>query len=380
MIQTNMDKKMFTCGIFLDFKKAFDTVNHIILLDKLHHYGIRGIVHEWFTSYLANRTQTTHIDNDHISSKKNSITGVPQGSVLGPLLFLIYINDIYLYSNKLGFYLFADDTNLLYADKDLNTLETVVNNELNSVCNWLNANKLTINAKKSNFVIFRPAQKRINHQPCIRISDKKNNGFALLECKDYVKFLGVLIDKNLTWRPRIDHIALKISKIIGIIAKLRHYVPLNTLLEIYCSLIFPYTLYGILAWGQASQCEFKKILTLQKRALRLIFFASNRSHAIPLFVASNILPVNMLYIETVSTIMHDVSTHCTPKNIRELFIHAPDVHAYNTRFSGADNLFVQKSRLNMKLKSFPAFGTRLWNCVHPDWRRLTKRAFKRKKS
>ena len=378
MIQTNMDKKMFTCGIFLDFKKAFDTVNHIILLDKLHHYGIRGIVHEWFTSYLANRTQTTHIDNDHISSKKNSITGVPQGSVLGPLLFLIYINDIYLCSNKLAFYLFADDTNLLYADNDLKTLETVVNNELKSVCNWLNAKKLTINAKKSNFVIFRPAQKRINHQPCIRIPDNKNNVFALLECKDYVKFLGVLIDKNLTWRPHIDHIASKISKIVGIIARLRHHVPLNTLLQIYRSLIFPYTLYGIPAWGQASQCDLKKILTLQKRALRLIFFASKRSHAIPLFVASNILPVNMLYFETVSAIMHDVSTHSTPKNIRELFIHASDVHAYNTRFSGADNLFVQKSRLTMKLQSFPAFGTRLWNCIHPDWRKLTKRAFKRK--
>ena len=156
MIQANMDKKMFTCGIFLDFKKAFDTVNHSTLLHKLHHYGIRGIVHEWFASYLANRTQTTHIDNDHISSKKYSVTGVPQGSVLGPLLFLIYINDIYLCSNKLGFYLFADDTNLLYADNDLKTLKTVIN-KLNNVCHWLNANKLTINAKKSNFVIFRPA-------------------------------------------------------------------------------------------------------------------------------------------------------------------------------------------------------------------------------
>ena len=137
-------------------------------------------------------------------------------------------------------------------------------------------------------------------------------------------------------------------------------------------------LYGIPAWGQASQCDLKKTLTLQKRALRLTFFASKRSHAIPLFVASNILPVNMLYFETVSTIMQNVSTQSTPKNICELFIHASDVHAYNTRFSGADNLFVQKSRLNMKLKSFPAFGTRLWNCVHPDWRKFTKRAFKRK--
>ena len=131
-------------------------------------------------------------------------------------------------------------------------------------------------------------------------------------------------------------------------------------------------------WGQASQGDLKKILTLQKRVLRLIFFSSKRSHAIPLFIASNILPVNMLYFETVSTIMHDVSTSSTPRNIRELFIHSSDVHAYNTRFSSADNFYVQKSRLHVKLKSFSAFGTRLWNCLHPDFRKLTKRAFKRK--
>ena len=119
---------------------------------------------------------------------------------------------------------------------------------------------------------------------------------------------------------------------------------------------FPYTLYGVTVWGQASECDLKKILTLQKPALRLIFFSCKRSHAIPLFVASNILPINMLYFETVSTIMHDVSTRSTPQNIRELFIHSSDVHVYNmynTRFACADNLFVQKSRLHMKLKSFP---------------------------
>ena len=126
-----------------------------------------------------------------------------------------------------------------------------------------------------------------------------------------MKFLGVLIDKNLTWRPHIDHIASKISKIVGIIARLRHHVPLNTLLQIYRSLIFPYTLYGIAAWGQAAQSDLKKILTLQKRALRLIFFSSKISHAIPLFITSSILPVYMLYFETVSAIMHDVSTSST---------------------------------------------------------------------
>ena len=125
------------------------------------------------------------------------LTGVPQGSVLGPLLFLIYINDIYNSSKKLSFYLFADDTNLLYADKDLKSLESVINIELQKVCDWLNANKQTTNAKKCNFVIFRPSQKKLSYQINIRIYNYASNSVTILECKDYVKFLGVLVDKNL---------------------------------------------------------------------------------------------------------------------------------------------------------------------------------------
>ena len=191
-----MDKKTFTCGVFIDCKKAFDTVNHTIMLDKLYHYGIRGIVHEWFSSYLGNRTQTTHIDNDHISLKKNSPTGIPQGSVLGPLVFFIYINDIYLCSNKLGFYLFADNTNLLYADIDLKSWESVLITEITNICDWLNANKLTISAKKSNFVVFRPRQRRTNHKTCIRIPDNRNKsnstGAAILDATHFMSSVFVL--------------------------------------------------------------------------------------------------------------------------------------------------------------------------------------------
>ena len=318
-IQSNFDKGIYTCGIFIDLKKAFDTVDHSILLQKLYHDGIRGIVNDWFRSYLSDRIQSTQI-GPNISNKQRMTCGVPQGSVLGPLLFLLYVNDIYRSSDKLAFYLFADDTNLLYANKNLRTLELVVNLELHKVCEWLTANKLTLNVKKSNFIIFHPHQKKIDYQVNLQIFDNDSKTYLPLEQKSYVKYLGVLIDSNLSWKYHIGHITSKISKTIGIIARLRCYVPTSVLLTIYRSLIFPYLSYGIVVWGHAAQTYINQILVLQKRALRLIYFASYRSHAIPLFVSSNTIPVNMLYFKSISILMHDVFNKLTPCNISNLLI------------------------------------------------------------
>ena len=196
-IQANMDLGMFSCGILIDLQKAFDTVDHSILLHKLNHYGIRGVVNDWFSSYLSGRVQTAQIGS-YISQKEKTLCGVPQGSVLGPLLFLIYISDIYNASDKIAFYLFADETNLLFADRNLKSLETVVNMELMNVYDWLASNKLSLNVKKTNFVIFHPSQKRFNYKENLKIYDNNRKYFICLERKDYVKYLGVLIDSNLT--------------------------------------------------------------------------------------------------------------------------------------------------------------------------------------
>ena len=204
-------------------KKAFDTVNHDIL-SKQQHYGLRSIISEWFASYLSNCRQTIEISGT--ASEQQSIDcGGPQVSVLSPLQFLIYMNDIQFSFTKFSYFLFADDTNILYADKHLRSLKSLVNSELAKVYEWLTANGLALNIKKSNYFIFCPRRKVLTYKRKILLHDKAKQSQSSLECKDYVKYLGILLDKNLTFKNHIDHITIKISKTAGMISKLRDFLP-----------------------------------------------------------------------------------------------------------------------------------------------------------
>ena len=154
-VKNTLDNKKFGCSIFLDLKKAFDTMHHEILLKKLEHYGIRGMTLSWFRSYLNNREQYVSV-NGHNSCSQKVTCGVPQGSVFGPLLFLIYINDISKASSKLSFFLFADDTNLYFESENFQHLQKVVNNELKYIKKWLDANRLALNVEKPALLFFIP--------------------------------------------------------------------------------------------------------------------------------------------------------------------------------------------------------------------------------
>ena len=181
-IQRSIDNQKYSCGIFLDFSKAFDTVDHGILIRKLELYGIRGIARDWFMSYLTNRKQFVSIQD--INSECSNIScGVPQGTVLGPILFLLYINDFNNCSQVLHFHLFADDSNLFYSNKNLKDLEQTINEELKNVSDWLDANKLSLNITKSNFVMFHPPQKRLLFSLNIYIKDN------ILKKRDCIKYL-----------------------------------------------------------------------------------------------------------------------------------------------------------------------------------------------
>ena len=275
----------------------------------------------------------------------NITCGVPQGSVLGLLLFLLYVNDICLSSKTLKFYLFADDTNILLSNKNLKSLENTMNIELNRVYQWLTSNKLTLNLKKSNFVNFLPYQKRLPFIPKICIKDPVRNTSVYLECKEYVKYLGVLIDYKLSWKNHIGSVALKISKTIGLLSKLQHFVPTHTLINIYNSLIALYLCYGLVAWGQASKNELDKLLILQKCALHFIFFANRRDHAIP-----------CLHYKLLAETMYNISNDLVPSNLKEVFLPTAKVHSHNTRSSASKNFFIKKSRLEIKQNSFSRVG------------------------
>ena len=236
-ITNSMTCKEHIVSIFMDLRRAFDALDHNILLHKLKIYGVRGIALSWFKDYLTNRHQYVAF-NSHNSNSLPIQCGVPQGSILGPLLFLLYVNDISNTSPLLSFILFADDTNIFYSHPDMNTVIHTLNVELPKVSLWFKCNKLSLNLQKTNYIHFKNRNLQ-NIIPFDIIIDE-----LPLDKKTHTKFLGVTIDEHLTWNEHIRAITTSISRGVGILYKLKHILDIKTLFMQYNAIITPYISYS----------------------------------------------------------------------------------------------------------------------------------------
>lgn len=304
-ISKDIDSGKVVTGLFLDLSKAFDTVNFKILAIKLEAAGIRGVAKGLILSYLENRSQFVII-NGKRSKEFRIKMGVPQGSILGPLLYLIYINDMGNLPIQGRLQLYADDCALFYADENVDVNITKMQSDMQIIADYFLINKLTLNVKKSKFIHFHPHQKKINLTTDIKFNNDEIENVKVL------KYLGMNFDSNLTYEYHINTIAKRLSPTVGLIRKLKYSLPKSILLNIYYSLIHSNLNYMSLIWGSASKTNLNKLQVLQNRAMKYIYNLPFRHSTLDIYlnVVKTILPVRALYKYQLSTHVHSVLNDC----------------------------------------------------------------------
>ena len=303
-------------------------------------------------NYLVNRYQCTSVNN--VKSNAGLINvGVPQGSSLGPLLFLLYINDLPL-STDLKVRLFADDACVSFVHNNPETLNNIINTELEKVNCWLKRNKLFINHSKSNYIIFHKA--RIKHKFCIKLDGQE------LSQTNSTKYLGVHIDNKLNWKSHVSYLKAKLARNCYAITKLKNYVGEETLKLVYYSLIYPYLQYCITSWGTASKCNLDPLVKIQKRIVRNLCRMPARTHTNSLFTKLQLLKLSEIHKLQVGKLMHKYKSNLS--NVGEFMsTKLTNKHNYNTRISANNNYFIPQTRTNLGLKSFTYIGPKLWQTV-----------------
>ena len=351
-VYSSLNNRLVTATIFCDFSKAFDCVNHNILTNKLQYYGIRGTPLEWFKSYLNNRNQRVRVDKT-VSSCKPIECGVPQGSVLGPILFLLFINDIASLDISGKICLFADDTCFTWSSPDTTALHRTISSDLINIKTWCDSNYLCLNVSKTKVLSYKSTL----------LPFQLDN--TTIDVVDSVKFLGLVVDNYLKWDLHIDALAKKLSSACFALRSVANVLNLSTSRTVYYALFESHLRYALPFWGACCATQFERIFKLQKRAVRYSLRLTSRAHCRDLFKRYKILTLPSLFIlESVCLVRKHVSSislgpvHGYPIRNAEHNMYLPTPHSELVKSSILYNAKKMHNHLPSEINSissFPAF-------------------------
>ena len=352
-IKHAIDNNEYTVGIFIDLCKAFDTVDHGILLEKLKYYGIRGKAHDLLSSYLCNRTQYTVINNV-VSDIKPITCGVPQGSVLGPLLFLIYINDIKNCISDKCIRLFADDTGLFVKGKSLDSVMKASQQILANLEEWFKHNKLSVSVAKCGFLVFHGKNRPLPNN----IKPLYLNGVEIKRL-DVFRYIGLLLDPTLSWKPHVENVVNKLNTFFGIFSHIRNKIPQHLVREIYFTTVFPHINYGLEIYGSCSGSLLSKLQVKQNQLMKILTKKDRLYPTDALHSENRILKIVDVFKSKILLFVHKCLNKNTISIFHNYFRLQHETHTYPTR--DRNTLILPRTNTILGATAIYSSGVKLWN-------------------
>jgi hypothetical protein len=364
----NINDGLLTAVCSLDVKKCFDTINHGILLQKLKMYGFTENVIKWFSSYLANRGMKVKC-NRELSEVKYVNIGIPQGSVLGPTLFLLYINDINNYVGLAMCNLYADDVLIYCNGQNVTTLNERIQHSINCVKEWYDKNLLVVNAEKSSAMMITTKQKEFYLDDNIDVMFGETN----LQTVPELDYLGLKIDKNLNWNQYVQCLSSALNKKVWALSRIRSFLTHDSLIQFYKSTVQPKIDYAITVWGYTSEQNIRKIQRMQNRAARPIYnqYDHVNVRGIDLVCKMKVMNVVQRRDYFMSLLMFKSIHGLAPDHLCNEVTMAIEVSDRLTRHVNEHNVVTPFVNVDLSKGAFSYQGPCVWNSLPDDLKQCT---------